>query len=88
MIMHKTRLNEMKNLFNVHPGPAKNPYRTPVSAMVAAYMAAVELIKTHCQKLESDFSHFSRQVSDHEWAKSTRRTRPRRMNMVAPMRET
>jgi hypothetical protein len=85
--MHSTRLNEMKNRLSVHPGPAKNAYRTPVNAIVAAYIAAVELIRIHCQRFESDSSHFSRQVSDHEWAKSTSRTRPNRMNIVAPMRE-
>jgi hypothetical protein len=88
MMMHSTRLNEMKNRLSVHPEPAKKAYRTPVRAMVPAYMAAVEMMRIHCQRLESDFSQFSRQVSDHEWAKSTRRTKPRSMKIVAPIRET
>lgn len=87
--MHKDKLNEMKKRFSVHEGPAKNAYITPVRAMVAAYIPAVEPIRTHCHMLELvEFSQFSRQVSDQECAKSTRRTRPKRMNMVAPMRAT
>ena len=66
MMMHKTKLNEMKNRFSVQPEPAKNAYSTPVKAIVPAYMAAVEPIRIHCQRLDSDFSQFSRQVSDHE----------------------
>lgn len=88
MIMHRARLNEIKNRFRVHPDPAKNAYRTPVREMVAAYIAAVEVMRTHCQRFESESSQFWRHVSDHEWAKSTRRTSPKRMNIVAPMRET
>jgi hypothetical protein len=88
MMMHSTRLNEMKNRLRVHPEPAKKAYRTPVREMVPAYMAAVETMRIHCHRLESDFSQFSRQVSDHEWAKSTRRTKPRSMKIVAPIRET
>ena len=84
---HKARLNEMKNRFNVHSGPAKKPYITPVSAMVAAYIPAVEPMRTHCHRFEFDeFSQFSRHISDQQCAKSTRRTRPRRIKNVAPMR--
>lgn len=61
-----------------------------MSVTVNAYMAAVEPTRIHCHRLEDvgEFSQFSRQVSDHEWAKSTRRTSPSRMNIVAPMRDT
>lgn len=53
-------------------------------------MLAVDPIRIHCQRLEDvgEFSQFSRQVSDQEWAKSIRRTRPNKINIVAPMRET
>ena len=88
MIMHRARLNEMKNRLSEHPDPEKKPYSSPVSVMVNAYMAAVDPMRIHCQRLDDEFSQFSRHVSDHECAKSTRRTRPRSMNMVAPIRET
>jgi len=41
----------------------------------------------NCQRLEpeGEDSQRSRQDSDQEWAKSTRRTRPRRMKREAPM---
>ena len=89
MIMVSARLNEMKKRLSVQPEPAKDAYNTPVMAIIAAYMLAVEPMRIHCQRLELlDFSQFSRHVSDQEWAKSTRRTRPRRIKIVAPIRET
>ncbi len=89
MIRMRARLNEMKKRLSEQPEPAKYPYSTPVIANVAAYMLAVEPTRIHCHMLELlEFSHFSRQVSDQEWAKSTKRTRPRRTKLVAPMRET
>lgn len=88
MMIHKTRLTEMKNLLSVQPESAKNPYKTPVKEIVAAYMPPVEPMRIHCQRFESEFSQLLRQVSDHEWAKSTSKTSPRRMKMVAPMRDT
>ena len=51
--------------------------------MVIAYIPAVESTRIHFQRLDSEFSQFSRHVSVHERAKSTR-TRPVRINMVAP----
>ena len=88
-MMHRARLNEMKNRFIVQPEPAKKANMTLVSAIVAAYMPAVEPSRIHCQRLEfEEFSQFSRQVSDQECAKSTRRTRPRMMNIVAPIKAT
>ena len=86
--MHNARLNDMKNRLSVHPESAKKPYMTPVREIVAAYIPAVEPMRTNCQRFEFEASQLSRQVSDHEWAKSTRRTRPRRMKMVAPTSET
>lgn len=88
MRMQSARLNEMKNRFNVHPDPAKNANITPVKAIVAAYIPAVEPMRIHCHIFdELEASQFSRHVSDQECAKSTRRTRPRSMNIVAPMRD-
>jgi hypothetical protein len=88
-MMQRARLNEMKNRFKVQSDPAKKPYMTPVNAIVAAYIPAVDPIRIHCHKLEFvEFSQFSRHISDQQCAKSTRRTRPRRMNNVAPMRAT
>jgi hypothetical protein len=88
MMMVRARLNEMKKRLSVQPEPAKYPYSTPVMANIAAYMLAVEPMRIHRQRLELlEFSQFSRHVSDQEWAKSTRRTKPRRMKKVAPMRE-
>ena len=84
--MHKARFNEMKNLLRVQPESAKKPYMTPVKAIVAAYIPAVEPMRIHCQIFEFELSQFSRQVSDHECAKSTSKTRPRSMKTVAPMR--
>lgn len=79
----------MKKRLSPQPELVKYAYSTPVIANVAAYMQAVELTRIHCHMLELlEFSQFSRQVSDQEWAKSTKRTRPRRTKMVAPMRET
>ena len=89
MMAMRARLNEMKKRLSVQPEPAKYAYNTPIIANVAAYIPAVEPTRIHCHMLELlEFSQFSRQVSDHEWAKSTRRTRPRRTKIVAPMRET
>lgn len=89
MMTMRVRLNEMKKRLSVQPELAKYAYRTPVIANVAAYMPAVEPTRIHCHRLELlEFSQFSRQVSDHEWAKSTKRTRPRRTKTVAPIRET
>lgn len=90
MQMQSARLTEMKTRLSVHPGEAKKAYMTPVSAIATTNMPAVELMRIHCQRFEllGEFSQFSTQVSDHECAKSTRRTRPSRMNIVAPIRET
>lgn len=66
MRMQSAKLREMKNWFNVQPEPAKKPYRTPVNAIVAAYIPAVEPIRIHCHSLELEASQFSRQVSDQE----------------------
>lgn len=89
MMTMRARLNEMKKRLSVQPELAKYAYNTPVIANVAAYMPAVEPTRIHCHMLEPlEFSHLSRHVSDHEWAKSTKRTRPRRTKIVAPMRET
>ena len=89
MMTMRARLNEMKKRLSVQPELVKYAYRTPVIANVATYMLAVEPTRIHCHMLELlEFSQFSRQVSDQEWAKSTKRTRPRRTKMVAPMRET
>ena len=89
MMTMRARLNEMKKRLSVQPELVKYAYSTPVIANVAAYMPAVEQMRIHCHRLELlEFSQFSRQVSDQEWAKSTKRTSPRRTKMVAPMRET
>ena len=67
MRMHNARLNEIKKRLRVHDDPAKNPYMTPVRAIVAAYIPAVDPIKIHCHKLELvEFSQFSRHISDQE----------------------
>lgn len=88
MRMQRARLNDMKKRLSVHPEAAKKAYMTPVSAIEAAYIDAVEPMRIHCHILdEGEDSQFSRHVSDQECAKSTRRTRPRRMNTVAPMSE-
>lgn len=86
--MHSARLSDIKNWLSEQPEFPKNPYRMPVKAMVPAYIPAVDPMSIHCQRFELEFSQFSRQVSDQECAKSTRRTSPRRMNMVAPIRAT
>lgn len=88
--IESARLNEMKNRLSVQPEPAKKPYRRPVMVIVKMYIAAVDPMRIHCQKFEpvEEFSQLSRHVSDHEWAKSTRRTRPRRMKRVAPIIDT
>ena len=86
MRIQSARLSEMKNRLSVHPGLAKKAYSTPVTAMAAAYIPAVDPRRTHCQRFEfGEFSQFSRQVSDQECAKSTSRTRPKTMKMVAPI---
>jgi hypothetical protein len=64
--IESAKLKEMKNLFKVHPLPAKNAYRIPVRAMVAPYMPAVDPIRIHCHKLPSDLSQLSKQVSVQE----------------------
>ena len=89
MMIARTRLNEIKNWLRLQPELAKYAYNTPVMVNVATYIPAVELTRIHCQRFELlEFSQFSRQVADQEWAKSTKRTRPRRMKAVAPIRET
>ena len=86
--IHSARLNEIKNRFSVQDSAAKKPYMRPIRVIAPAYMPTVEPTSTNCQKLLSETSHFSRQVSDHEWAKSTRRTKPRMIKMQAPMSVT
>ena len=51
------------------------------------YIPKVDPTRMNCQRLEpeGEDSQRSRQDSDQEWAKSTRRTRPRRMKREAPM---
>jgi len=89
MMIVRARLNEMKNWLRVQPELEKYAYNTPVMANVATYIPAVEPMRIHCQRFELlEFSHLSRQVSLQEWAKSTKRTRPRRIKAVAPMRVT
>ena len=83
MMMQRIRLNAMKKWLSVHDWPAKKPYMSPVSVMVIAYILAVEPTKLRCQMIDSEISQFSRHISVHEWAKSTR-TRPTRIRMVAP----
>jgi hypothetical protein len=83
--VQSARLKEMKNLFNVQGSAAKKPYIRPVSVIAPAYIPTVDPTRTICQKLPSEFSHFSRQVSDQECAKSIRRMRPRIMKIHAPM---
>ena len=65
-MMHSARLNETKNWLREHPGPVKYTYRTTVKAIVAPYISAVDPIRIHCQKEESEFSQFSRHVSVQE----------------------
>lgn len=85
----RMRLNVMKNRFSEQSEPAKYAYSKPVRVIVKIYMKAVELMRIHCHRLdEGEFSQFSRQVSDQECAKSTRRTRPSKMNIVAPISAT
>lgn len=90
MTRHSARLKEMKKRFKVQPELAKKPYMTPVRVIANAYMAAVEPTRMYCHifELVGEFSHLSRHISEYEWAKSTRRTRPRSMKIVAPIRET
>lgn len=89
MMMVRARLNEIKNWLRVQPELAKYAYNTPVMANAATYIPAVEPMRIHCQRFELfEFSQLARQVSDQEWAKSTKRTRPRRTKAVAPMRDT
>ena len=78
MMMQRIRLNVMKNWLSVHDWPATKPYISPMSMMLIAYIPAVEPKRIHCQRF-SEFSRLSRHASVHEWAKSTRRTRPMRI---------
>ena len=84
MMIQRIRLNVMTNWLSVHDWPAKKPYMSPVSVMVISYILAVEPTKLRCQMIDSEISQFSRHISVHEWARSTRRTRPMRIKMVAP----
>lgn len=67
IMMDRVRLNAMKKRLSVHPEPAKYANSRPVKVMVKMYMAAVDPMRIHCQRLEdeSEFSQLSRQVSDH-----------------------
>ena len=84
--IQRAKFNEIKNWLRVQPDPAKKAYNTAVREIVVAYVSAVDPMRIHCHRVESDTSQFSRQVSVQECAKSTSRTRPRRMKIVAPSR--
>lgn len=58
MIIHRIKLNVMKNLFRVHPSEAKNPYRTPVIVMDPAYNPRLDPMSINCQNDESVSSQF------------------------------
>ena len=90
IIMHNTKSNETKNLFNVHPDPEKKTKSKIIMTMVKIYIAAVDANRIHCQMFEPsmEFSQLLRQVSDHECAKSTNKTRPMRMKRTEPMAAT
>jgi len=64
-MMHNAKLNEIKNLLRVQGSDANKPYITPVRVIVPIYIAVVEPMRINCQKFDSEFSQFSRHVSDH-----------------------
>ena len=81
IMMQRIRLNIMKNWLSVHDWPAKKWYISPVSVMI---IPAVEPTRIHCrQRIDSQFSQFSRHISVHDRVRSTR-TRRSRIKTVAP----
>lgn len=87
-MMERARFVEMNALLTPHPCPAKKTYWRTTRTIVTTYSPRVDEMRVHFHQGESVSSHFWRHVSDHEWAKSMRRIRPRRMKRVAPGRET